>query len=121
VRLDPDLPEAEMDVGQLQQVFLNLLYNAADALEQSKGKREIIVTTRLEEGKIFASVRDSGCGISEDNLEKVFEPHFSTKSHGHGLGLSNCKRIVENHHGQISVSSKAGEYTEFQITLPLKQ
>ncbi len=118
VRMSPEIPDIEIDVGQIQQVFLNLLYNAADALDGGTGKSEIVLTTRREGDFVVATVRDSGCGIPPENLEKVFEPHFSTKQHGHGLGLSNCKRIVENHGGQISVQSKVGEYTEFKVTLP---
>lgn len=118
VRMSPEIPDIEIDVGQIQQVFLNLLYNAADALDGGIGKSEIVLTTRREGDFVVATVRDSGCGIPTENLEKVFEPHFSTKQHGHGLGLSNCKRIVENHGGQISVQSKVGEYTEFKVTLP---
>ncbi len=121
VRMSPEIPEIEIDVGQIQQVFLNLLYNAADALDGSGGKSEIVLTTRREGASVVATVRDSGCGIPLENLEKIFEPHFSTKQHGHGLGLSNCKRIVENHGGQISVVSKPGEYTEFKIVLPIKR
>lgn len=118
VRMSPEIPDIEIDVGQIQQVFLNLLYNAADALDGGTGKSEIVLTTRREGDFVVATVRDSGCGIPTENLEKVFEPHFSTKQHGHGLGLSNCKRIIENHGGQISVQSKVGEYTEFKVTLP---
>jgi len=121
VRMSPEIPDCEIDVGQIQQVFLNLLYNAADALENRLGKAEILIVTRAEEGKVVASVRDSGCGIPPENQERIFEPHFSTKTHGHGLGLSNCKRIIENHSGTISVESKVGEYTEFKIVLPQKR
>ena len=121
VRMSPEIPDCEIDVGQIQQVFLNLLYNAADALENRLGKAEILIVTRAEEGKVVASVRDSGCGIPPENQERIFEPHFSTKTHGHGLGLSNCKRIIENHSGTISVESKVGEYTEFKVVLPQKR
>lgn len=121
VRMSPDLPDCELDVGQIQQVFLNLLYNAADALEETDGKNEIRITTRTEDDSIVATIRDSGCGIDNNHLQKIFEPHFSTKQHGHGLGLSNCKRIVESHGGEISVSSEVGKYTEFKVVLPKKQ
>jgi signal transduction histidine kinase len=118
--MSPDLPDCELDVGQIQQVFLNLLYNAADALEGTEGKNEIRITTRSETNSIIATIRDSGCGIDSANLQKVFEPHFSTKKHGHGLGLSNCKRIVESHGGDISVSSEPAKFTEFKVMLPMK-
>ncbi len=121
VRMSPELPDCELDVGQIQQVFLNLLYNAADALEGTNGKNEIRITTRLEENKVVTTIRDSGCGIEAANLQKVFEPHFSTKKHGHGLGLSNCRRIIESHGGEITVSSEPAKYTEFKVVLPQKQ
>lgn len=121
VRMSPELPLCEIDVGQIQQVFLNLFYNAADALEDHQGKSEIIIATHAEKDRIVVTVRDSGSGISSENIEKIFESHFSTKPHGHGLGLSNCKRIVENHQGTIHVESKLGEYTEFKVTLPQRR
>ncbi len=121
VRMSPDLPDCDLDVGQIQQVFLNLLYNAADALDGSDGKLEIRITTRTENNMVVATVRDSGCGIDAANLQKVFEPHFSTKKHGHGLGLSNCKRIIESHGGDISVTSEPGKFTEFRVALPKKK
>lgn len=121
VRMSPEIPDIEIDVGQIQQVFLNLLYNAADAMEGSSGKMEIILTTRKEGDTVVAMVRDSGSGIPAENLERIFEPHFSTKLHGHGLGLSNCKRIIENHGGSITVQSRSGEFTEFKIVLPIKR
>lgn len=118
VRMSPDLPDCKIDVGQIQQVILNLLYNAADALHASSAKKEIIIATRTDKSEQIITIRDSGCGILPENQEKIFEPHFSTKSDGHGLGLSNCRRIVENHFGTISVRSEPGKYTEFTVALP---
>jgi signal transduction histidine kinase len=121
VRNNPNLPDCQIDVGQIQQVFLNLLYNAADAMKESSKKREIIVTTAVDGDKVIARVRDSGFGIRPEHLEKVFEPHFSTKTHGHGLGLANCRNIVENHGGTITVNSELGEFTEFSVILPAEE
>lgn len=118
VRNRPDLPDCHIDVGQIQQVFLNLLYNAADAMRGSNGKSEIVITTFTEKEQVVTTVRDSGCGISAANLKRIFDPHFSTKPEGHGLGLANCRRIVENHGGTISVKSAEREYTEFRVALP---
>jgi signal transduction histidine kinase len=120
VRNCPDLPDCKIDVGQTQQVFLNLLYNAADAMRGSDGKSEIVITTAMDNGLVVTTIRDSGCGIPADNLKRVFDPHFSTKPEGHGLGLANCKRIIENHGGSISVNSRVGEFTEFRVALPKK-
>jgi nitrogen-specific signal transduction histidine kinase len=120
VRNSPDLPDCTIDVGQIQQVFLNLLYNAADAMRESDRKSEIIITTFVDKDLVTTTVRDSGCGITPQNMKKVFDPHFSTKPEGHGLGLANCKRIIENHGGTITVRSEVGEYTEFRVSLPRK-
>lgn len=121
VRTSPELPNCAIDVGQIQQVFLNLLYNAADAMRDEDGKREIVITTRTEPGKVIAAIRDSGTGIKPEHLSKVFESHFSTKPDGHGLGLANCRNIVENHSGTIKVRSELGDFTEFVVTLPCPQ
>ncbi|MCK4857396.1 MAG: GAF domain-containing protein [candidate division Zixibacteria bacterium] len=121
VRSNPELPDCEIDVGQIQQVFVNLLYNAADALHDKKDKREIRITISSERGKVITTVRDNGSGISPGNLPHIFEPHFSTKPEGHGLGLANCKRIVEGHSGTITVDSKLHHYSEFRVALPKKK
>jgi signal transduction histidine kinase len=120
VRSAPELPDCELDVGQIQQVLLNLLYNAADAMRGCDNDSEIRITTSSHDGMVATTIRDSGCGISPENLKRIFEPHFSTKPDGHGLGLANCKRIVENHSGTIVARSVPGEYAEFRVELPIK-
>ncbi len=118
VRTSPDLPNCMIDIGQIQQVLLNLVYNAADAMLDQEDKREIIITTATTPGRVVASVRDSGSGIKPENLTRVFESHFSTKPNGHGLGLANCRNIVEGHEGTIEVRSELNDFTEFVISLP---
>ncbi len=129
VDLATDIPNSEMDVGQIQQVIMNLLNNAADAIEeraakcQAEGaefKRQIGITASYEKSdeQIVLEISDNGIGMSEETLNKVFTLHFTTKKHGHGLGLHNCKKIIEQHGGQLQVSSKLGEGTMFRITLP---
>jgi len=131
--IEPDLPEIEIDVGQVQQVLLNLLNNAADALserekiEQEKGnekytkKIKIRIAGDHSESTVKIMITDNGTGISESNLNKIFKLHFTTKKTGHGLGLANCKKIITNHNGDIKLTSKEGEGTTFTIILPEKQ
>jgi len=116
---DGQLPQVEADSSQMQQVFLNILLNAVDALE---AEGTISITTRVdEEDRIHIIITDSGTGMSEEACGKIFNPFFTTKSKGTGLGLAICKRLVEQHCGQIAVDSKVGEGTSFVITLPRAQ
>lgn len=112
-----ELPRVEADSAQMQQVFLNILLNAVDAME-SEGS--ITMLTRREgENHILIKVSDTGRGISEAALNKIFNPFFTTKSKGTGLGLSICKRLVEQHGGQIQVESEIASGTSITIVLPL--
>jgi signal transduction histidine kinase len=117
-------PELRADPGQLQQVFINLLQNAADAMmDQTPETRRIgITTTRDDRAKVVKMVfTDTGPGIPGSNLTKVFEPHFTTKKTGHGFGLSTTYRIIENHKGRITAESpnQPGQGALFTITLPM--
>ncbi len=128
-----DIPNVEMDVGQIQQVLMNLLNNAADAIEervlqqQTDGtgdlKRQIGITVSHDRSheRVAVEVSDNGQGMTSETLGKLFNLHFTTKKHGHGLGLYNCKKIVEHHGGELQVSSKLGEGTVFRIVLPCTQ
>jgi two-component system NtrC family sensor kinase len=112
------LPRVRCYPGQLNQVFLNLLMNACDALED-KGK--IVVRTRRREGGVALEFHDDGPGIPEDVQSRIFDPFFTTKpvGVGTGLGLSLSHGIVERHGGRISVESAPGLGTTFRIELPL--
>jgi signal transduction histidine kinase len=120
---DPELPSIPMDVGQIQQVLLNIINNAADAINAgypSGGTIAIAASHAGREGLVEIKISDSGPGIAADLLPKIFEPHFTTKKNGHGFGLVICERIVRNHRGHISAeSSESG--TTFTITLPVTQ
>lgn len=123
LELDSDLPLVMTNVAQIQQVFLNMIVNAGDAMD---GKGTLTVATRRVEadGRVFAEVefRDSGPGISPDNMEKLFEPFFTTKpvGKGTGLGLAVSHGIVKDHGGHIRVWSKPGEGTSFFISFPVE-
>jgi polar amino acid transport system substrate-binding protein len=108
----------EGDFEQLSRALMNILNNTVDALEDSEGPKNIWIWTKKENGNALISVQDSGNGIPEENLLRVFDPFFSTKSDGTGLGLSITYNIIKSHRGQIDVNSKRG-LTEFRILLPL--
>jgi two-component system NtrC family sensor kinase len=116
--LDPDLPPIQADPLQLHQVFLNLMNNAAEAMP---GGGRLTLRTRRgpEAGTVTVQVQDTGVGISEENMKKLFSPFFTTKpiGKGTGLGLAIIYGIVKMHRGQISVHSQEGEGTTFTITL----
>ncbi len=117
---DDVLPEVNMDVGQIQQVLLNLLNNAVDALGDAKSPCIKISCCHKKSGDmVHISVADNGCGMTEEVRSKVFENRFTTKPDGHGLGLANSLKIIENHGGTITVESTAGEGTAFTVQLPV--
>lgn len=112
------LPPTLCNVGKLNQVFMNLLINAAQAIED---RGEIRVTTRCEANEIMIEIADTGCGISRDQLNRIFEPFYTTKEvgNGTGLGLSIAYDIIKQHGGEISAASEPGRGTTFFIRLPI--
>lgn len=123
-----DLLAVEMDPGQLGQVIQNLALNADQAMPTG-GRLEIVAENVLRsettlppvlngEHYVRLEIRDSGVGISESDLGQIYDPYFSTKATGHGLGLAICHSIIERHHGCIQVASTLGEGTVFTIFLP---
>jgi PAS domain S-box-containing protein len=122
VELDPGLPVVLADQTQIQQVLLNLIRNAAEAMESTGlGARKIEIRGRVQEGKVEVSVRDSGCGIPPEELEKVFEPFHTSKPDGMGLGLSICRTIIENHGGRIWARRNPDCGATVAFTLPLAE
>jgi signal transduction histidine kinase len=115
-----DIPQIECYPGQLNQVFMNILSNAIDAIED---KGIITIRTSKSNGSIQISIRDTGKGINENKKTKIFEPFFTTKEvgQGTGLGLSISHGIIEKHMGSIKVKSEVGKGSEFIISLPIKQ
>jgi len=113
----PDLPEVEHDSDQIHQVLLNLLLNAVQAIEGS-GTVRVEIGSRDDYASVVVS--DTGRGIPPQNLSNIFRPFFTTKGNGTGLGLSLARRIVEEHHGRIEVSSAVGKGSRFEVLLPFQ-
>ncbi|MBW2030540.1 MAG: PAS domain S-box protein [Deltaproteobacteria bacterium] len=122
--LREDLPMVLGDSSQLEQVFLNLISNARDAMEEADGEKTLSIATDIERAAdssaVTVSIRDTGVGIPEENMGKIFDPFFSTKpvGKGTGLGLSLCFGIIEAHGGRIEIRSRVGEGTEAKVFLP---
>jgi len=108
-----------LDENQIEQVMINLLLNALGAVEEN-GKVVVRTSVDHEAGFVRVEVSDNGCGISQANLKRIFEPFFSTKTTGTGLGLAISYGIIQNHDGKIQVCSTPGEGTRFIIDFPLQ-
>jgi PAS domain S-box-containing protein len=119
LELDPDLPKVDGDRVQLQQVLLNLLVNACDAMDRDGGERVVSVTTRQEQGDVEIAVCDQGPGIPPDQLELIFSPFVTSKAEGIGLGLAICRSIVTAHHGTLRATNNPGRGATFRVALPI--
>jgi len=119
-KLNSSMPKIWVDSEQLEQVFLNLALNAIEAM---KYNGELYISTNYDpkQEKILIKFKDTGCGIAEENLKKIFNPFFTARKDGTGLGLSICQMIINEHKGNISVESKIGKGTVFTIFLPLEK
>ncbi|MBD8095933.1 hybrid sensor histidine kinase/response regulator [Pseudomonas fluorescens] len=115
------LPDIECLASQLNQVVMNLVINAAQAMGPERGT--ITISNGVEGDTIWLEVADNGCGIAADTVQKIFDPFFTTKpvGEGTGLGLSLSYGIVKKHRGDISVSSELGKGTTFRVVLPIRQ
>jgi C4-dicarboxylate-specific signal transduction histidine kinase len=122
MRLADDLPIVRADRVQLQQVMLNLIINAIEALScVGKGSRELLIGTGKDgTGRVRVTVRDSGPGVSPKSGERIFDEFYSTKPGGMGMGLSICRSIIEAHHGRLWASANSPRGAMFQFTLPAK-
>lgn len=118
-KFSPALPECEADPIQVQQVVVNLLINAIQAIERSeRPQRGICVLTRTGDGRVSFEVQDSGSGIPEDIIGEIFESFFTTRKDGMGMGLSICRSIVQSHGGNISARNDPAGGASFQVWLP---
>ncbi|TAN74326.1 MAG: histidine kinase, partial [Gallionella sp.] len=115
-----DIPEVECLPSQINQVFMNLLVNAAHAIEEHG---TITLRTGRQGEEVWVEVEDTGKGIAPEHLGKIFDPFFTTKpvGQGTGLGLSLSYGIIQKHHGRIEVKSEVGKGTLFRVWLPADQ
>ncbi|MGV8123180.1 MAG: sensor histidine kinase [Candidatus Xenobiia bacterium LiM19] len=121
LELQAPLPALVGDTVQLQQIILNLIHNGADAvISTAEGPREIVITTGISEpGFITVTVSDSGTGIAEDDLERIFKSFFTTKPDGMGMGLPISRSIAEAHGGRLWASNNPGRGAAFHLSLPI--
>jgi two-component system, NtrC family, sensor kinase len=121
VRLDTELapedPIGNIDANQIRQCLINLVRNAADAVS-GKGGGRVVVRTRAARGRVEVAVEDDGVGIAGEQLPRLFEPFFSTKKGGTGLGLALTQQIIQDHGGEIHVASRVGRGTTFTLSVP---
>ena len=115
-KLSSFIPNIELDSRLVKQALLNLIQNAFAAME---GGGKLTVVTKLNGDYVSVRISDTGCGIDEDKLGKIFEPYYTTKASGTGLGLTLVYKIMKEHHGDIHVSSRKGEGTTFELEFPI--
>jgi len=118
-QLAEDMTKTLLDENQIEQVFINLLLNAIHAVEEN-GSVTVKSAVNSKQKTVRVEITDNGCGIAADDIKKIFEPFYSTKAKGTGLGLAVSYGIVKNHQGDILVYSVPGEITRFTIELPIQ-
>ena len=120
----PELPAVTADPTQLRQIVMNLITNASDALGEESGTITLRTGSSRRESdaeppvSVFLEVSDTGCGMDSSTLQRIFDPFFSTKFTGRGLGLAAVMGIVESHHGHVRIRTAPGEGTSFRVVLP---
>jgi signal transduction histidine kinase len=112
---DASVPRTQLDVGLITQAFMNLITNAQDAMSEGG---ELIITSRYVPPWIEVEFIDTGCGIAPSQIDRVFDLYFSTKKGGSGLGLARCRRIIEEHGGEVVVRSEVNKGSQFTVRLP---
>jgi signal transduction histidine kinase len=118
LELDEDLPAVDFDDRYMKQALLNLIKNAIAAMG---GGGTLTISSAVRDAEVEIGIQDSGTGIPEEILSKIFEPYFTTKETGSGLGLTLVFKIIREHRGEVSVKSKEGEGACFTISLPIPQ
>jgi PAS domain S-box-containing protein len=111
-----NIPDVKVDFIRFEQIMINLIRNAIDAMEDVG---TLTISIEYHNNQILLTITDTGSGIKSENLKKIFEPFFSTKVWGFGLGLPIAKKFIELHNGSISVESELGKYTSFKLILPI--
>jgi C4-dicarboxylate-specific signal transduction histidine kinase len=117
-QLDENGSVVEGDKVQLQQVVLNLVMNAVEAMQSGQTRVLQVQTDQTNPGMVRVSIEDTGTGIDPSNIDRVFKPFFTTKANGMGMGLVICRSIIENHDGRIWVSPRTNGGSIFQFELP---
>jgi signal transduction histidine kinase len=119
-RVDPRLPLVSVGRGQLQQVVLNLVTYAIDAMRIVKDRTRLLKleSKALASNRLEVTIKDSGPGIEPENIDRIFEPFFTTKSNRMGLGLAICRSIVEAHGGTLTASAGMPRGAIFRVVLP---
>ena len=112
---------AKLDRTQLIRVITNLVKNAIQSIPEEQEHKLVFVTVFREDNQVKIAVKDNGKGISEENASRIFEPKFTTKSSGMGLGLAIIKNIIENYHGTITFETKLNIGTEFLVSFPINK
>ena len=123
IKFDKDNLILKLDEKYIKQSLINIIQNAIDAMSENKddNKKYIYITLKTIDNYAVISIKDTGTGIKDEDMDKIFEPYFTTKRHGTGLGLTNVVRIIEAHNGNITIESEYGKGSEFIIKLPLQQ
>ena len=118
INLDPELPAVAVDRVQIQQVLLNLIRNAMEAMEDAS-VRQLTVAASAEARNVMVTVRDTGTGVIPEIEAKLFQPFVTTKPDGMGIGLSVCRTIIEGHNGRLWMEPNPGGGSVFHFTLPM--
>jgi signal transduction histidine kinase len=116
--LDPDLPHVMADRVQLQQVFMNLILNAIEAMPDSSGENELTIVSHADAHRLLISISDTGIGLPPNHSDRIFSAFFTTKDHGTGMGLAISRSIIESHGGRLWAADHAGPGATFQFYLP---
>ena len=120
LRCDHELPDIVVDKIQIQQVALNLIRNAIEAMETT-GRRELTIGVSRQDAFAFFSIADTGTGIAPEIAQHLFQPFVTSKANGMGVGLSICRTIIESHGGRIAARANDGGGTVFEFTLPFAE
>jgi PAS domain S-box-containing protein len=118
-KLNRSIPKVEIDEKYIKQALMNIIKNGIAAMSENGGV--LTLSTREDEGYVMTDIRDTGVGISDEKIAKIFEPYYTTKDFGSGLGLTVVYKVVREHGGEISVQSREGEGTTFTISLPVPE
>lgn len=119
LRLATSLPNVMIDISLMQQAILNLIKNAMQAIDNDAKEKSILLSSYIDGEYAVLSVADTGCGMTNEQMEKIFEPYFTTKSNGTGLGLTVLFKIIKEFGGEINVHSQKGHGSEFVLRIPI--